>query len=114
MSSSLTPNQYLYLSQRKAQKQGKDIQQVVNLYSFDAIYRDYHFDEQLKLLNAVCDVVGHVAIHSAKLTDHMKRKYKENRVKLSRNTFYLFPRQEIPADVFYKVVQPSLDERKQA
>jgi len=79
------------------------------LYSFDAIYRQFIQDEQFKLLERFCQAANHIAIHSQKLTEHMRKKYAVHRVKVAGRTFYVFPRQEIPPDVYYKVVIPGIE-----
>jgi hypothetical protein len=39
----------------------------------------------------------------------MRKKYAVHRVKVAGRTFYVFPRQEIPPDVYYKVVIPGIE-----
>ncbi len=86
--------------------------EVANLFLFDELHRQHKEEEQYKLFQMCCEATNHMAIHAQKLTEYMRKKHSANKVRLGRMFFYMFPRDQIPHEIYYKVVRPTLGDQK--
>lgn len=91
MSMLVNPHQYLY----KQVMTGRN----VDVLRFDGMVRRFYDVERLKLIDDMCKVSGKIAIAGNCLTRSQRSKYEQQRIKSGRNSFYLFEKSYVPADV---------------
>lgn len=72
---------------------------AVNIPYFSKIVREYYNEQMFDLLDQTMQLTGHIAVSSGRLSRHMRSKYRQKRIEIGRNTYYLFDRSKVPSDI---------------
>lgn len=76
---------------------------AVHPIAFSVMTQKYHLEDVMRLLEETCRVVKQIAVSSALLTAHQRRKYAERKVHRNKWVYYLFPTEAIPLDIYTRV-----------
>lgn len=77
--------------------------QEVNILKFDKRVRDFYQQKQLTQLEAAAQATNHIAVENRLLSRTERTKYENKRVAVGRRMFYLFQRDAVPPEVFFKL-----------
>lgn len=73
------------------------------LTKLNVMTRNYMRDVRYNDLESMCKVTKHIAVSSYFLTRREVEKYAEQRIYVGKNSFYLFPKYDIPIDIYCKL-----------
>ena len=85
--------------------------QEINIFAYDRMVRDFYSMTQKKLLLDTCKVNNSIAISSSLLKRSQKERYKNKRVYVGRNVYYVFSKTTVPLDIFL-IVRDMEEEEK--
>lgn len=77
----------------------------VHPIKFSIWTQNFHDREFTQTLTDICRVVGQIAVSSAALTAHQRRKYADKRINRDKGkrVYYLFPCEAIPQDIYFNL-----------
>lgn len=73
---------------------------TINPKKYNMLVKQYVEQQAFEFIENQCRVTQHIAVSSSLLTRRQREKYAARRVPSGRRTFYLFPIDSIPMDVF--------------
>lgn len=75
----------------------------INLVVYAKKVSQYMTQEHLKTLEDICRVTKHIAVSSHYLTRHQRHVYSSQRTSIGIATFYLFPADQVPLEIYIKL-----------
>lgn len=75
----------------------------VNVVKLAKVARAYMDDRQYQQLEDQCRITQNIAVSSRLLSRRTKEKYRDRMLRVGRESFYLFPCDSIPPEVFFRI-----------